>query len=89
MRISLSETAEIENWLLAKAPSSEQLVTEAKVLTTPSIRDKAKWQSKAYSLIQLYGREKLIEEIKSVEHCVFHEPKFRSFQLRIQSIFKR
>lgn len=89
MRTSLTEVAQIENWLLRRGDLSDRLVMEAKVLSSPEMVDKAQWQSATYDLAHLYGREKLREEIKAVEHRLFHTSKYKSFQDRIRSIFKR
>lgn len=89
MRTSLTEIKQIEHWLLQKGDAQDRLVTEARALTNSDIYENAQWQAKAYELIQFYGREKLREQIKAVEHQLFNEPKYRSFQERIRSIFKR
>ena len=87
MRTSLNEIAEIENLLLKFGDPSDRLVTEAKVLSNPSFKDKTLCQSVAYELIQQYGRNKLLDEIKSVEERLFTTSKYRSFQKRIRAIF--
>jgi len=89
MRTSLIEIEQIENWLLEQGNVQERLVTEAKVLSNPALQEKVFWQSKSYQLIQLYGREKLLQEIKVVERQLFNSKKHKSFQQRIKSIFKK
>lgn len=89
MRTSLSEISQIENYLLERGDIEERLVLEARLLANPEMKDRAHWQMTVYELVHLYGREKLLEEIKEVEHLLFQTPKYRSFQDRIRSIFKR
>ena len=89
MRTSLTETAQIENWLFRHGEISERLLIEAKVLSNPEMRRNTQWQYHTYELARLYGQEKLHEEIKVVEHRLFPTSKYRSFQHRIRSIFKR
>lgn len=88
MRTSLTETAQIENWLLKRGEPAEQLVLEAKMLSNPEMREKVKWQQMAYEVVRLHGRQQLKEEIKAIEHQVFNTTRYRSFQDRIRSIFK-
>ncbi|MEM7107160.1 MAG: hypothetical protein AAF519_02955 [Bacteroidota bacterium] len=89
MRTSLTEIERIENWLLKRGDVEDRLVTEARVLSGVEWKDKVRWQSTAYDLIQLYGHKKLREEVKSVEHQLFQTSKYRPFQNRIRAIFKR
>lgn len=89
MRTSLNEIKQIEDWLLQRGDLPERLVTEAKILSQPGLADRAKWQSLTYEVIQLYGREKLKNEIREVENKLFHAPKYGSFRASIRAIFKR
>lgn len=89
MRTSLIETAQIENWLQHHEDVQNRLVMEAKILSNSKLREKAQWQSVTYELVHLYGQKKLRKEIKVIEHQLFHTSKYRSFQHRIRSIFKR
>ncbi|UXP33353.1 hypothetical protein N6H18_05230 [Reichenbachiella agarivorans] len=89
MKTSWIETSQIENWLQQKGDVSERLVTEVKSMLSPQLSDKIHWQSKTYELVHLYGREKLREEIKTLEQELFTTAKHHSFQARIRSIFKR
>ena len=89
MRTSLNEAAELENWLLGKGDCSKRLVTEAKVIADPNLREIAEWQYRTYKLVRVYGREKLREQIEAIEHRMFTTNKFLSFQNLISSIFKQ
>ncbi|MEM0941356.1 MAG: hypothetical protein AAF600_15545 [Bacteroidota bacterium] len=88
MRTSLTETKQIEDWLLKQGAIQNRLLLEAKMLSNPKVKENVQWQSYTYDLIRLYGREKLREEIKAIQHTLFQTPKYRSFQDRIRSIFK-
>jgi hypothetical protein len=89
MRTSLIDIEKIENWLLERGDIQERLLTESRVLSNTEWRDQAQWQSESYELIRLYGREKLREEIKVIEHNVFHTKKHQRFQNLIKSVFTR
>lgn len=86
MRTSLIEIAQIENWIEQNKNAQGELKL---CLLPPELKEKVKWQSLAYELVSLYGREKLTEEIKTIERRLFYSSKYRSFQQRIQSIFKK
>lgn len=89
MRTSLTETKQIENWLLRLGSTSDRLVMEARILSNPELQERVNWQSKTCDLAHLYGREKLREEIKAVENRLFSSSKHQSFQNRVSSIFKQ
>lgn len=89
MMTSLTETEQIEKYLLKRGDIQERLVTEARILSSPEVKEKAHWQAAAYDLAHLYGRKKLVDEIKAIEHKLFHTQKYRSFQDRIRSIFNK
>ncbi len=89
MRTSLNEIAQLENLLLEQGDVADRLVTEANVLTSSEMAEKAVWQARTYDLIHLYGREKLLEEVRAVEHRLFKTSSYRSFQDRIRSIFNQ
>ena len=88
MRTSLIEIERLEDLILNRGDRSERLVTEAKFLIDPDLREMLQLQKKSYELIRLYGRNKLRDEIKEVEHLLFKEPKYKFFQNTIRSIFK-
>jgi len=88
MRTSLVEIEQIEDWLLKKGDIQDRLVTEGKILSNPALEVKAQWQMKSYDLIREYGRKKLLQEIKDVENSLFKSSRYKSFQIRIRSIFK-
>ena len=88
MRTSLIEIKKLEDLILNSGDHSERLVTEAKALIDPDLREMVQLQKKSYELIRLYGRNKLRGEIEEVERLIFREPKFKFFQNTIRSIFK-
>lgn len=88
MRTSLVEIEQIENLLLKRGNIQERLLTEAKILSSPKLKEKLDWQLRTYDLIRQYGREQISQEIKEVEQTVFNSTKHSSFQSRIRSIFK-
>ncbi|MEM9337964.1 MAG: hypothetical protein AAGA66_04495 [Bacteroidota bacterium] len=89
MRTSLSEIESIENWLTGRGDQGDRLLTEAKIQLDTDLRANARWQETTYRVVRQYGREKLKEEISKVDHRLFTSSRYRSFQARILSIFKK
>ncbi|MEQ8475733.1 hypothetical protein [Fulvivirga sp.] len=88
MRISLIEIQEIDNYLLDQDPA-QSLVVDVRMLVNPQFKDKVLWQKTVHELVKLHGREKLRFEIQLVERELLTAPKYKSFQERIRSIFKK
>jgi len=88
MRTSLNEIKEIEDWVMQSGELPDRLVTEAKMLIDPSLKDKAEWQLETYKVVKAYGRRKLQDELIEVESKLFSEPQYKVFQRQIHSIFK-
>lgn len=89
MRTSLIETEQIEAYLLQRSDTGESLVFEAKMLLDPELMEKAQWQQKTYSLIKLYGRDQLRQEIETVHQKLFTENQHQSFRQKIMSLFTK
>lgn len=89
MRTSLIETEQIEAHLLQRSDTGEALVFEAKMLLDPELKEKVQWQQKTYSLIKLYGRDQLRQEIESVHQKLFSEHQHKSFRQKIMSLFSK
>ncbi len=89
MRTSLNEIRQLDDWLIQKGAPQERLVTEARVLSNPEMKEKAKWQLATYQLVRRYGRDKLRKEIELIEAQLFNHPKHHSFQERIRAMFKK
>ncbi len=87
MRTSLIETQEIEHWILNQGSSGEWLLTDAKLILNKEFKDKARWQEYTYELVGHYGRQKLREEIRSIEKQLFSSPRYSVFQKIIKNIF--
>lgn len=87
MRTSLNEIREIEEFLFGQLPPEDALVFEACLSLNPEIVEKTKLQKKVYTLIKMYGRKKLREEVKAVEFNLFHKPEHQSFRNKMLRIF--
>lgn len=85
----MTETERLENWLLKKGAMGERLLTDAQIQLNPSLKENAKWQRFTYKLVQEYGRQELIEEIRSVEEKLFSNRKHKNFRERIRAIFRK
>lgn len=89
MRISLNELHQIENYLLKTGDPSDRLLVEAKMNLNHDFNQKILAQKSAYALIRIYGKSRLLNDIKSVENQLFRLPKHKRFSLAIQSLFSK
>ncbi|MGB3468051.1 MAG: hypothetical protein WBA74_22385 [Cyclobacteriaceae bacterium] len=88
MRTSLTETEQIDAFLMNRMPQEERLVMEAKISISSELYTKVQSQRIAYDLIRQYGADILREEIRKTDHKLFNHSGFHRFQQKILSIFK-
>lgn len=85
----MNETIEIQNYIDGSAEPADRLLTEAKLLINPLMRENLDWQKTTHKLVEAYGRKQLKAEISRVEKRLFSETKFSSFKKSILNIFKK
>jgi len=88
MRTSLIETQQIDAHLFNK-PMEDRSVFEARLILDPTLQDTINWQKKTHSLINLYCRKKLREEIEAVHLKLFTQPKHELFRQKIVRLFTK
>lgn len=89
MRTSLRETKMLDDYSLRNQRDDERLLTEAKLMLYPELRDKLLWQQQVYGLVRQYGRRALKAELEAVHEQLFTESRFAQFRRRIFRIFKK
>ena len=85
MRTSLNEIRKIENYLDGKLNSEESIAFQTELFTNAVLKLNVYVQQKVYSILRLYHRKKLKEEIENVHRRIFEDEKNVVFQ---QSIFQ-
>ena len=88
MRTSLRETKMLDDYSLRKQADDERLLSEARLLLSPALRDKLHWQQQVYQIVRSYGRRRLKEELEAVHTQLFTESRFMRFRKKIYHIFK-
>ena len=88
MATSQNDIVKTEKYLMGQLPVEDKLLFDAQLLINPILKLNTRVQERIYSLIQLYGRKKLKQEIVSIETKIFSDPEKADFQNRIHSIFK-
>ncbi|HEX5168462.1 MAG TPA: hypothetical protein VFW11_04770 [Cyclobacteriaceae bacterium] len=88
MRTSLNEIEQVEKYLFKKMNIDESLLFEARMLIHPMLRLNVSAQKKVYSLIKLYHRKKIKEEIEVIHQKLFTDPSKKEFQRSIHQLFK-
>jgi len=89
MRTSLRETKMLDDYNLRNQRKDERLLTEAKLILYPELRDKLHWQQRVYEVVRQYGRRALKAELETVHEQLFTESRFARFRSRIFRIFKK
>jgi len=85
MRTSLNEIRKIENFLDGKLNSEESIAFQTELFTDAVLKLNVYVQQKVYSILRLYHRKKLKEEIENVHRRIFEDENNIVFQ---QSIFQ-
>ena len=89
MRTSLIETEQIEAHLLKLSDPGDSLVFEARLILEPELKEKLMWQEKTYSMVRIYGRDQLKQEIEAVHQQLFTESKHAGFRQKIMRLFSK
>lgn len=87
MRTSLNEIKNIEEYLEKKLPPEESLLFEARFLTQPTFSFHVQLQRRIFSLVKIFHRKKMKQELEQIHHRLFNDPTRHSFQKRIQQYF--
>lgn len=85
MRTSLNDIRKIENYLDGKLNSKESIAFQTELLTNAVLKLNFFVQQKVYSILRLYHRKKIKEEIETVHRRLFDDERNVDFQ---QSIFQ-
>jgi len=88
MMTSLNNTRLIEKYILGTLSSKDKLVFEARLLLNPMLRMDLHFQKKTYKLIKMYHREKLKDELETLNQRIFSDPDKIIFQQNIFKLFK-
>lgn len=89
MMTSLTETAQIDAYISGTLQGGDALLFEARMILDTGLNDKARWQQKAVSLVQLYGQKQLRQEIEDVHRQLFTLPEHAGFGNKIRRLFAR
>jgi hypothetical protein len=88
MKTSWSDTFYIENYLQGKLSPGNRLMFEARLLMSRKLRTDLYFQKKVHTMVNLYHRKKLKEELDALHQALFNDPNKVVFQERIHQLFK-
>lgn len=88
MRTSLNNIRQAEAYIKGRLAPQESLLFEARLLTDPLLRLNLRMQQKAYTLIRMFHRKKLKEEVAGVHEQLFNDPEQAAFRQQIKQLFK-
>lgn len=83
----MTETQQLEHYLLGTGDPAERVVTEARLQLEPALARQAAEQQIAYRLVELHGRMQIRTLIAKVDAEVFESSRFSQFRRKIQQIF--
>lgn len=85
----MNNIRQTEAYIKGEMQPEEALLFEAQLLTNPLMRIDLRLQQKAYSLIRLFHRKKLKEEIAAVQEQLFNDPEKEAFRQQISRLFNK
>lgn len=89
MKTSGNDTQQIDDYLLRRMDEGEAVLFEARLVLEPGLHQKMHWQKKAHGFIRAYGRKQIKNELRGIEHQLFHHPAHDGFKQKIFRLFKR
>lgn len=87
MRTSLTETQQLEQFLLGAGDPADNVVMEARLQLEPRLAQQAGAQQIAYQVVELHGRNQLRALIAKVDAQLFESSRYARFRSKIQQIF--
>jgi hypothetical protein len=87
MRTSLNDIKQTEDFIFQKVMGLNSLLFEAKLLTDPALRMNVNLQKRIYSLVRIFHRRKLKQQMEQVHQRLFNDPRKHEFQQKIFQLF--
>jgi hypothetical protein len=88
MRTSLNNLQLTEEYLHGMLPPGDKLLFDANRVLDTELDHNVIMQQKTYTLVQQYGRKKLLEEIDAVHRQLFTQKRYYSFAQSILQLFR-
>ena len=89
MRTSLNNIKAIDDYLSGQMTSGNALLFEANLLLNKDLINDIEHQQRTYTLIRLYSRRQIKNEIVDVQKIFTTAPQHRGFMQRIVNLFKK
>jgi hypothetical protein len=87
MRTSLNEIKDIERYLEKDFAPEESLLFEAKLLTQPGLHLHTQLQRRIVSLVKIFHRKKMKQDLEQIHQRLFTDPSRQPFQQIVQQYF--
>ena len=85
----MNNTKRLDDYLNEQMSPADRLLMDAELLIDEKLRDTLVWQKATYLLVRAAGREKLRQEIASVDRDMFQLPRYTTFSSKIKKLFSR
>lgn len=89
MRTSLNNIKAIDDYFSGCMAPGEALLFEANMLLNSDLTSDVEHQQSTYAMIRQYSRQKIKDEIVSVQKILANAPQHRGFMKGIASLFKK
>lgn len=87
MRISLNDIAQIEAYLEGKLTPQAGLFFHAKMLISPDLAAKTRFQKRLYDIVRMFGRKQLKKELEEIHHELLNHPEKKAFREELNHPF--
>lgn len=89
MRTSLNNIKAIDDYISGNMATGDRLLFEANLILNNNLVNDMQYQQKTYTIIRLYSRQKIKDEIASVHNKFITAPQYKSLMQRITNLFKK
>lgn len=89
MRTSLNNIKHIEEFLEGTMSLEDSLLFHAKMIVSPALRREVRIQKQAYSVIRLYGRKLVRQQIQDVHQEIFNDSSDHPMKHQVSTLFTK
>ncbi len=89
MRTSLNNIKAIDDYISGNMATGDKLLFEANLILNNDLVNDMQYQQKTYTMIRLYGRQKIKDEIAAVQKTFTTAPQHQNLIQRIAKLFKK
>jgi len=89
MRTSLNDIKKADDFLTGRLSTGETLLFQAKLWIDPLLHYRVSMLKKVYTLVHLYGRNKMRMELTGLHERIFNDPEKVLWHQQVKSLFPK